>query len=132
MDWKNFLKEILLIIRNVEDQAISDKVKDCLQIHIYLPDLKEERPQLVFENGNIYQITSYDILLRLNYSQYIYSKHITKDITKEYLLNGLKNAENNNDKFIITLKEEIFLKNNYYNIVFAFKILYKRFNKVCL
>ncbi len=109
MDWKNFLKEILLIIRNVEDQAISDKVKDCLQIHIYLPDLKEERPQLVFENDTIYQITSYDILLRLNYSHNIYSKHITK----EYLLNGLKNAENNNDKFIKTLKEEIFLKKNY-------------------
>ena len=58
MDWKNFLKEILLIIRNVEDKAILDKVKDCLEIHIYLPDLKEERPQLVFENDTIYQITS--------------------------------------------------------------------------
>ena len=129
MDWKNFLKEISLIIRNVEDIAILDKVKDCLQIHIYLPDLKEERPQLVFENDTIYQITSYDILLRLNYSHNIYSKHITK----EYLLNGLKNAKNNNDKFIKTLNEEneeIFLKNNYYNIVFALKILYKRFNKV--
>ena len=126
MDWKNFLKEILLIIRNIENKAILDKVKDCLQIHIYLPDLKEERPQLVFENDTIYKITSYDILLRLNYSHNIYSKHITK----EYLLNGLKNAENNNDKFIMILKKEIFLKNNYYNIVFALKILYKCFNKV--
>ena len=126
MNWKKFLKEILLIIRNIENKAILDKVKDCLQIHIYLPDLKEERPQLVFENDTIYKITSYDILLRLNYSHNIYSKHITK----EYLLNGLKNAENNNDKFIMILKKEIFLKNNYYNIVFALKILYKCFNKV--
>ena len=109
MDWKNFLKEISLIIRNIEDKAISDKVKDCLQLHIYLLDLREERPQLILENSTIYQITSYDILLRLNYSYNFYSKHITK----EYLLNGLKNAENNNDKFIKTLKEEIFLKKNY-------------------
>ena len=67
MDWKNFLKEILLIIRNIENKAILDKVKNCLQIHIYLPDLKEERPQLVFENGTIYQITSYDIYLLYYY-----------------------------------------------------------------
>ena len=56
--------------------------------------------------------------MRLKYLHNFYSKHITK----EYLLNGLKNAENNNDKFIKTLKEEIFLKKNYY-IVFALKIL---------
>ena len=102
-----------------------------MQIHIYLPNLREERPQLVFEISTIYQITSYYILLRLNYSHYIYSKHITK----EYLLNGLKNAENNNDKFIKTLKEEIFLKNNYYNIALKLfllimkKIFMKKYQK---
>ncbi len=50
-----------------QDKAISDKVKDCMQIHIYLIDLREERPQLVFENGTIYQITSYDIYLLYYY-----------------------------------------------------------------
>ncbi len=44
--------------------------------------------------------------MRLKYSHNFYSKHITK----EYFLNGLRNAQNNNDKFIKTLKKEIFFE----------------------
>lgn len=106
MNWKNFLKEITLIFRNFEDKAISEKVKDCLQIHLYLPDLRKERPQLEFENSSIHLLTSYDKLFRINCEHNFYSKYITKD----YLLNGLKNADKNNDKCIKILKEGIFFE----------------------
>ena len=105
INWKNFLKKLTLIFRDFEDKTISDKVKDFLQIHIYLPDLRKNRPELEFENSSIHQLTSYDRLLRRCLSDNFYSKYITK----EYLLNGLK-IDNAQDKCIKILKEGIFFE----------------------
>jgi hypothetical protein len=117
---KNFLKELIINFRNYSDKTISDKVKDCFRIHMYLPDLRKESKHLEFESSSIHQIVSYDSLFRSNCTYNYYSKYITID----YMLAELKKKNdiiNNNDvKTVKILREGLYFEKELkeFNITF--------------
>ena len=101
INWKNFMKEITLNFRNYNDKTISNKVKDCFRIHMYLPDLRKEEKELEFESSSCHLIASYEMLFKNTWTYNYYSKFITID----YLLNGLKKGKDIiNNKDVTTIK----------------------------
>ena len=105
INWKNFLKEITLNFRNYSDKTISNKVKDCFRIHLYLPDLRKEEKELDFESSTSHQIANYEMLFKNKWTYNYYSKFITID----YLKNGLEKGKdiiNNKDATSIKILKE--------------------------
>ena len=116
INWKNYLKEITLNFRFYEDKIINNKILDCFKIHMYLPDLRKENIYLDFESSSIHQTISYDIYKRNNITDNFFSKYITK----EYLLEGFNNKNNNNNKFINILREGLFFEKELVNFNITF------------
>ena len=120
INWKDFLKEITLNFRNYNDKTISNKVKDCFRIHMYLADLRKEEKELEFELFSNHLLFSYDMLLNNTYRYNYYSRYITID----YILNGLQKGKdiiNNKDvKQIKILKEGLYFEKELkeFNITF--------------
>lgn len=92
INWKSFLKEINLHFKNYnkEDKAIYEKVLDFFKLHLYLPDLRKEYFHLEYEFSSTHQYISYDLIERRLINLNRFKKHITK----EYLLESLKNPDN--------------------------------------
>ena len=103
-DWEKFLKEITLNFRDFKDQKISQKLKDCFRIHMYLPDLRKENKHLEFESSTIHQMACYDMIFRTTCTYNYYSHYITQ----EYMTQDLKNKENKEIKTIKILREDLY------------------------
>ena len=120
INWKNFLKEITINFRNYSDKTISNKVKDCFRIHMYLPDLRKDEKELEFESSTSHQLQCYESLFRNKCTYNYYSKFITID----YILNGLEKGKdilNNTDvNNIKILKEGLYFEKELkeFNITF--------------
>ena len=88
ISWKSFMREIVDNLRIYTNKKISQKVLDCLKIHMYLPDLRKENSNLEFESSTINQTFYYDMIFRATcnsnfYGKYITLEYMTKKITEE-------------------------------------------------
>ena len=95
----NILKVIVHLLFNYEDKAICKKVLDFFKLHLYLPDLRKENFHLEYEFSTTHQYICYDLIERRLINLHRFKKHITK----EYLLESMKNPDTKIEIIILVL-----------------------------
>ena len=116
INWKSFLKEIYLNFNDYEDKNISKKVLDFFKLHLYLPELRKENFHLEYEFSSTHQYICYDLIERRIINLHRFKKHITK----EYLLDSLKNPDKKNEITIKPIRKGEFFEKELLDFSFIF------------
>jgi len=117
-NWKSFLKELHDHFKNYDDKAISNRVQDFFKLHLYLPDLRKENFHLEYEFSSTHQYICYDLFQRRN----IYMNRLKNHITKEYLLESMKNHDKSNEITVKPVKKGEFFEKELLNFSSIFNI----------
>lgn len=115
-DWKLFLKELNLNFKNYSDKEIANKVLEIFKLHLYLPDLRKENFHLEYEFSSTHLYICYDMIERRN----INLNRFKKEITKEYLLNSMKNPDIKMQLAVKPIKRDEFFEKELLNFSFIF------------
>ena len=116
INWKSFLKELYLNFNDYEDKDIANKVLDFFKLHLYLPDLRKENFHLEYEFSSTHQYICYDLIERRIINLHRFKKHITK----EYLIDSLKNPDKKNEITIKPIRKGEFFEKELLNFSFIF------------
>ena len=119
INWKSFLKELYLNFNDYEDKDISKKVLDFFKLHYYLPDLRKEHFHLEYEFSSTHQYICYDLIERRLINLNRFKKHITK----EYLIDSLKNPDNKNEITIKPIRKGEFFEKELLNFSSIFNTI---------
>lgn len=102
-DWKLLFIQLTEHFKRHEDSKFSNKILECFQTHLYLPDIRKNNKYLEHDMSSLHMTTCYDMHTRNNC---IYN-YFNKQITLDYMTKG--KTDNNMPK-IKVLKEGNFFQ----------------------